>query len=305
MPNILILSKDAAEYTRLLAADLPGAVWLTSEQPLHDCEIVLGEPDLIRPALARLPNVRWIQSTWAGVEPLLDPALRRDYQLTNARGVFGRLMSEYILGYLLLHERKMLQRLEAQQRGRWDPSLTGTLYGKTIGLLGVGSIGAQVARTARFFGMTVRGYTRASQDSPDVDAYYHGGALLEFARGLDYLVCILPNTAATRGAVSAELLAQLPAHALLINVGRGSAVDEAALCAALRSGALAGAVLDVFNQEPLPAQHPFWSTPNLFITSHTAAPSFPQDLARLFAENYRCYLAGEPLRYRVDFTQGY
>jgi phosphoglycerate dehydrogenase-like enzyme len=153
--------------------------------------------------------------------------------------------------------------------------------------------------------MTVRGYTRASRGCPHVDAYFHGAQLADFAQGLDYLVCVLPNTAATRGLVDADLLARLPAHALLINAGRGSAVDEAALCNALRAGQLAGAVLDVFQQEPLPPEHPFWSTPNLLITSHTAGPSFPEEIARVFIENYQHYLAGEALKYRVDFTLGY
>lgn len=306
MPNILILSHDADEYTRLLgAANLPDAVLIPPNQPPASCEIIFGSPNRISAVINHLPGVHWVQTTWAGVEPLLDPALRRDYQLTNARGVFGRLMSEYILGYLLLHERKILQRLEAQKQNRWNATLTGTLRGKKIGLLGVGSIGAEFARTAKFFEMHVRGYTRASQDSPDVDKYFHGDRLLEFARGLDYLVSILPNTSATRALVNANLLAQLPAHAIFINVGRGSAVDDAALCAALERGALAGAVLDVFNQEPLPTDHPFWRTPNLLITSHSSAPSFPEDIARLFCDNYRRYVAGEPLKYRVDFEKGY
>ena len=306
MPNILILSRNAEEYRRLLAdAELPGARWLTPDQPLADCEIVLGEPDRIRDALARMPGLHWAQATWAGVEPLLEPSLRRDYLLTNARGVFGRLMSEYVLGYLLLHERRILQRLEAQKQHRWDPTLTGTLRGKTIGLLGVGSIGAEVARAAKFFDMTVRGYTRASQSSPHVDAYYHGGALLEFAAGLDYLVSILPNTAATRRVVNAELLARLPAHALFINVGRGAAVDEAALLDALDSGRIAGAVLDVFETEPLPPEHRLWHARNLLITSHTSAPSFPADIARVFVDNYNRYIADEPLHYLVDFEKGY
>ncbi len=306
MPQILILTQHPADYLRRLdAAELPAAVFLSPDQQLLDCEIVFGDPDLIRASLARLPNLKWVQTMWAGVEPLLDPSLRRDYILTNARGVFGRLMSEYVIGYLLLHERKILQRLAAQKQQRWDSSLSGTLSGKTIGLLGVGSIGAEVARSAKFFGMSVRGYTRESQASPDVDAYYHGDALSAFASGLDYLVSILPNTPATRGTVSAALLAQLPPNALFLNVGRGAAVDEPALIAALRSGALAGAVLDVFSEEPLPPGHPLWSTPNTIITSHTSAPSLPEDIAGVFIENYRRCVGGEGLKYRVDFERGY
>ena len=305
MPNILIVSKNAAEYRELIEkANLPGAVLVEENHP--GVEIIFGEPNLIRPLMARLPGVRWVQSTWAGVEPLLAPGLRRDYTLTNARGVYGRLMSEYIFAYLLLHERKILQRLAAQRDHRWDNTLTGTPRGKTIGLLGVGSIGAEVARAAKFFGMKVRGYTRSSEDSPDVDTYYHGeDALMEFARGLDYLVNILPGTAATRQVVSVGVLAQLPPHALFFNVGRGSAVDEDALVRAMHSGQIAGAVLDVFTEEPLPAEHPLWSAPNTIITSHTSAPSFPEDIARLFAENYQRYAAGEALMYVVDFEMGY
>src|SRR5690606_29155594 len=141
-----------------------------------------------------LSTLKWIQSTWAGVEPLLEPSLRRDYILTNARGVFGGLMSEYVIGYLLAHERSIFERMAAQRNKQWDKSLTGTLRGKTIGLLGVGSIGAEVARTAKFVGMQVRGYTKSSEAGKYVDNYCHGQNLLVFANRLDYLVSILPNT---------------------------------------------------------------------------------------------------------------
>jgi phosphoglycerate dehydrogenase-like enzyme len=304
--KVLILSKFADTYRDLLTqANLPGLDILTPDSNPLNCDIVFGEPTLIRPALADLTTLRWVQSTFAGVDPLLDPALRRDYVLTNMRGVFGGLMSEFVIAYLLLHERKILQRLAAQKQQRWEDTLTGILRGKTIGLLGVGSIGAEVARTCKFFGMTVRGYTRASEISEDVDAYYHGDDLLAFAEGLDYLVNILPNTSATRKIINAELLAKLPAQALFINVGRGSAVEQDALIAALEAGKLAGAVLDVFDVEPLPAGHPFWSAPNTIITSHTSAPSFPVEISKVFIENYHRYAAGETLKYRVDFERGY
>lgn len=306
--KLLLLSKQASDYRAILEdARLPGLEIVSGEGQPHptDCDIAFGEPNLLREALPRLPGLRWTQSTWAGVEPLLDPALRRDYTLTNARGVFGGLISEFVLAYLLLHERKILQRMAAQKEQRWDAALTGTLRGKTIGLLGVGSIGAELARTAKFFGMTVRGYTKSSETSKHVDRYYHGSGIVDFASGLDYLVCVLPNTPATRRIVDAELLAQLPPHALFINVGRGSAVDEPALIQALETGAISGAVLDVFEQEPLPARHPLWTVKNLIVTSHTSAPSFPAEIARVFIENYRRYIAGAPLEHVVDFERGY
>jgi phosphoglycerate dehydrogenase-like enzyme len=137
-----------------------------------------------------------------------------------------------------------------------------------------------------------------------VDVYFHAD-LPAFAAGLDYLVNILPNTRETRQLIDASVLAALPAHALFLNVGRGSAVDESALTQALNTGRLRGAVLDVFQQEPLLPDHIFWRTPNLLITSHTAAPSFPKDIAALFIDNYRLYIDGKPLKYQVDFERGY
>ncbi|HMZ44076.1 MAG TPA: D-2-hydroxyacid dehydrogenase, partial [Anaerolineales bacterium] len=303
MHKLIILSEYEKKYQALIEkAQLPN-LQITGLLA-NDVDIAIGEPTRLKAALAYLPGLKWAQSLWAGVEPLLDPALRRDYVLTNARGVFGGLMSEYVLGYLLAHERRIFQMAEDQKNKHWNDSDTGTLRGKTIGLLGVGSIGADVARTAKFFGMTVRGYTFSSEASSDVDKYYHGNDLLEFAKGLDYLVNILPNTKDTHKIINADLLAALPPHALVINVGRGPAVDEAALLEALSRQKVAGAVLDVYEKEPLPQDHPFWSTPNLHMTFHTAALSLPEDLTRIFLENYNLYNEGKPLKYQVDFEKG-
>jgi phosphoglycerate dehydrogenase-like enzyme len=304
MHRLLILAQNKNKYRALIEeARLLNLEFAT--QPAADVDIVLGEPSLIKAALASLPALSWVQSIWAGIEPLLDSALRRDYILTNARGVFGGLMSEYVIGYLLAHERKIFQKLEAQKNKIWDESETGTLRGKTIGLLGVGSIGAEVARTAKFFGMNVRGYTRDSETSKHVDKYYHGDDLLKFANRLDYLVNILPNTVDTRKTINTDLLNALPSHALVINVGRGQAVDESALIEALNQNKIAGAVLDVFEQEPLPKDHPFWITPNLLMTFHTAAPSLPEDITQIFIENYLLYIEGKSLKYQVNFEKGY
>jgi phosphoglycerate dehydrogenase-like enzyme len=202
----------------------------------------------------------------------------------------------------------MFEKRAAQAERRWDAKPPGTLRGKTLGLLGVGTIGAALARTAKHFGLTVKGYTRASEDSADVDRYFHGPLdrqLDAFASDLDYIVSIMPATSATRQLVNAEFLRALPPRAVFVNPGRGGVVDEPALAAALREGRLAGAVLDVFQTEPLPADHVFWQTPNLVITSHTAALSFPADIAPLFIDNYQRLLRGEPLKYRVDFELGY
>jgi phosphoglycerate dehydrogenase-like enzyme len=316
MPNLLILTSDADTYKHLIQqTHLPG-LKITSKP--EDCDIVLGEPRLIRDTLPLLSTPKWIQSIYAGVEALMDSSLRRDYLLTNARGVFGELMSEYVFGYLLAHEKKIFERQQAQLANKWDRFESGWLRGKTIGLLGVGSIGAHLAGTAKHFGMTVHGFTRGSETSEQVDKYYHplesdslllgqeqAPALQSFASGLDYLVVVLPRTEDTNQIVNAHLLNALPNHSILVNVGRGNAIDESALVEALNSGKIAGAVLDVTAQEPLPTEHPFWTTPNLLLTFHTSAISYPEDITRLFVENYHLYIEGKPLKYQVDFERGY
>jgi phosphoglycerate dehydrogenase-like enzyme len=321
MPNLLILASNADEYTLLIeSAHLPD---LKISSSLEDCDIVLGEPKLIRDALPRLSSLKWTQSIYAGVETLMDPSLRRDYVLTNARGVFGELMSEYVVGYLLAHEKKIFARYRAQQANRWDRFESGWLRGKTLGLLGVGSIGAHLAGVAKAFGMKVWGYTRGSETSTQVDRYFHPSsvesdgakaplsgqerapAIQRFAAGLDYLVVVLPRTDDTNKIVNAGLLNALPAHAILINVGRGNAVDESALVEALNQNRIAGAILDVTEQEPLPENHPFWTTPSLLLTFHTSAISYPEDLVKLFVDNYHLYLEGKPLKYQVEFERGY
>ena len=303
MPKLLILSRDAEDYKQLIGtAHLPNLEFVTDPK---ESDIVLGEPKLIRDALPSLSTLKWVQAIYAGVEPLVDPAQRRDYILTNARGVFGELMSEYVFGYLFFHEKKILERIQNQQAKQWQRSESGILRGKTLGLLGVGSIGAHLAATAKHFGMKVKGFTRASETSADVDQYFHGNDILQFTKGLDYLVCVLPRTNDTNKIVDEKLLNALPNHAILINVGRGNAVDESALVDALNEGKLAAAVLDVFEKEPLPEDHPFWTTPNLYMTFHTSAISYPEDITKVFIQNYQLYIEGKPLKYVVDFEKGY
>ena len=315
MHRLLILSRLARDYRELVAAarfpDLSIASTADPAEAAADAasfDLAFGDPALLRQVMPALSAVRWVQSTWAGVEPLLDPALRRDYTLTNARGVFGPQMSEYVFAYLLARERKIFERRASQDAGRWDPAPPTRLRGKQLGLLGVGTIGAAIASTAKHFGMRVKGYTRVSEDSVDVDEYFHaplGPAAVAFASDLDYLVSVMPDTKATRHLIDDAVLRALPPRAVFVNPGRGGVVDEAALAAALQEGRLAGAVLDVFEREPLPADHVFWRLPNVHITAHTAALSAPPDIAPIFIDNYRRLLRDEPLRYRVDFERGY
>ena len=304
MPKLLLLTSDSKEYIdRIRQAELPDLEIFTDFNP--ECDIVFGDTGRIKETLPNLPNLKWVQTTSAGIERLMDKSLRSDYALTNAKEVFGESMSEYVFGYLLFHEKKILERISAQQSKHWQRQESGLLRDKTIGLLGVGSIGAHLASTAKHFAMNVRGFTRESESCEDVDAYYHHPDILKFVEGLDYLVTVLPRTEDTNKVVDANLLDALPSHAIFINVGRGNAVDEPALVNALNEDKIAAAVLDVFAEEPLPKDHPFWTTPKLLMTFHTSAISYPESITKLFIENYHRYIEGKPLKHQVDFERGY
>jgi phosphoglycerate dehydrogenase-like enzyme len=234
--HLLILSQHSEIYQQLIRQELLPVLSLTAlAEPQQAIEtgnkydLVFGEPSLVGQVLKHLPNIKWMQSSWAGVEPLLQPNMRRDYILTNIRNVYGPMMSEFVFGYLLMIERQILPRWQYQQQGKWDSRPYGTLHSKLVGLLGVGTIGAHLAVTAKHFGMRVYGFTRQSEACREVDRYFHQGSSNEFAKDLDYLICCLPGTTATIGMVNAHFLAQLPRKAWLVNVGRGSTVDETAL----------------------------------------------------------------------------
>ncbi len=305
-PQILIISKECAAYAALLA-DLPVT-------PVADVEearrayagqrVVLGEPDLVAAALPAMQAVRWVQSTWAGVRPLLDAA-GAGLVVTGVKGVFGPQMAEYAIAYMLAREIDVLGRYASQQARAWDTRDTGRLAGRTLGVMGTGSIGAHIAARAGELGMRVHGFSRSGRPASAFQAVYGAERLPAFLAGLDYLVATLPDTPETDGLLGAEAFRTVPDHCCLINIGRGNVIDEAALVEALREGSLGAAVLDVFQQEPLPAGHPFWDAPNLLLTAHVAARSYPEDIAGIFRANYQRYLRGESLNDVVDAARGY
>jgi phosphoglycerate dehydrogenase-like enzyme len=212
---LLILSSRAAAYAHLVGAALPELPLLATadvEQARKEgrqCAIALADPGLIRQVLDDLPQLQWVQSTWAGVDALMHEGLRRDYLLTNVRDVFGPAIAEYVLGYALMHARQGFDRFRAQQERRWDATPPGSLQGKTLGILGVGSIGAYLAQAVKPFGVRVLGYTRHSQGCAAVDLYYHGEQLHAFAAACDYIVCTLPNTPQTRRLIDGPFLAAM------------------------------------------------------------------------------------------------
>ena len=316
MPNLTILSRDIQRYLEafetlaLPELNLLQATELPHEINPTEVEILLGEPDLAAQILPACQNLQWLQSTWAGNKPLV--ALpKRDYQLTGVKGIFTSAMREYVFAYLL-HFSRAIDRFHPRQGEpkltrpmQWQPPEFGTLAGHTLGILGAGSIAAGLVPVAKTFGMQVIGLNRRGQASDGFDAMFTATQKLDFAKQADFVVSILPDTPATAGFIDQNFLAHLPSHCVLINAGRGNAIVESDLLAALDSQIIQAAVLDVFEQEPLPAAHPFWHHSRVWVTQHTAAVSSPLAVANIFAENYLRYFKQQPLNYSIDFEQGY
>lgn len=310
--RLLIISPDAASYAELATrADLgfrevcSASDVQTAMHHAAPCNIVLGVPAEVAGCLDLLPRLEWVQSTYAGVDALCQEGLRRDYTLTGVKGIFGELMREYVLGWILALERDLFASREDQHARRWEPRPFRSLAGLTLGVCGLGSIGEAVARAGAALGMRVVGYRRSAAPCAAVERCYSGDEFTAFLAEPDHLVVTLPETPATVDLFDARALAAMKDDAVLINVGRGRVVDEAAVADALRDGGLRAAVLDVFATEPLPEASPLWGLPNAYITPHNAAPSFPEDVFARFAANYRRYRAGEPLADVVDFERGY
>lgn len=310
--RLLILSRSAALYAGLIKdlrlPDLEIAACKTAGEAsaqLDRCTIILGEPSRIVRVVEGAKMLNWVQSTFAGVEELLRPGARSDYILTGVKGVFGPFMSEYVVGYLLALERHFFTAYRNQQDRTWRRLPYKSLRGGLIGICGLGSIGRHLARTADHFGLRVWGYKRTAETVPEAERVFTGSEFDEFLSQPDYIVNTLPSTPATIRLFDEAAFRTMKTTAVLINIGRGDTVVEQALIRALQHGMIGGAVLDVFEQEPLPESSPLWSLPNVVITPHNSGFSFPGDIAALFAENYRRFSKGEPLLYRVDFERGY
>lgn len=305
MTRVLIAKQESSRYLHLLQAAAPQVQWLDDLQQAATCGIWLGQPDVLAALLRQGLKPDWLQSTWAGITPLLASDLPTDYRLSRAVGVFGQVMAEYVLTYLLAHQRQVLGRLASQVAENWDERRPGTLRGLKVLLVGAGEIGRQIAAFLAPFGVVLHGIAREPR-ALEAFADVHGmPALAEQAAWADVLVNLLPDTPATQDVYDAALFARMKADALFINVGRGVAVVDEALVAALRQGQLAGAVIDVCRQEPLPPGHPFWDAPRLLLTGHTSAPTDPTAMVALFLDNLGRWQRGEDLRGQVDFSRGY
>ncbi|MDH0648874.1 D-2-hydroxyacid dehydrogenase [Pseudomonas sp. GD03858] len=309
--RVLIAEQDHANYARLLGEAAPDLEVLTSGDSAElarlapDSPVWLGQPDLLASLLRQGHQPRWIQSTWAGITPLLADGLPRDYRLTRAVGIFGQVMAEYMLTYMLVHERDVLSRLVSQVERRWDDRPGRTLEGRRVLIVGTGDIGQRVAEFLVPFGVTLYGVASGAREQAPFVEVAGLDQLPRLVGQADYVLNLLPDTPATHELYDAALFKCFQPNALFINAGRGVAVVDGDLVEALKQGHLAGAVIDVCRQEPLPQRHPFWTAWGLLLTGHSSAPTSPLAMVRLFVENARAYAAGQELRGEVDFARGY
>ncbi|MCZ4281731.1 glyoxylate/hydroxypyruvate reductase A [Kiloniella laminariae] len=257
--------------------------------------------------LAELPNLRWIQSLWAGVDALLmDPTLPEDVPLVRlVDPTLARSMAEAVATHVLALHRNLPLYAKQQQQAKWQQHILALASDREIGVMGLGEMGALSAAQLHQLGFKVRGWSRSPKSLAGVGCFAGPESLPAFLSGLDVLVNLLPLTDETRGILSRELFDRLPKGAGLINFGRGGHQIEEDILVALDSGQLSHAVLDVFSQEPLPADHAFWRHPDITLLPHVAAPTNPRSAVEIVAGNIRCYRSTGELPKTVERLTGY
>lgn len=276
-------------------------------EAIVDADVFFGfhGPELFH----RAKRLRWIQTTSAGVDAVLDSALiERKIPISNASGVHAPQVAETAWALTLAIARGLPAYFKQQQEHRWQVQPHLDLEGSLAAVVGLGGIGRRYARIAAAMGMRVLAVDNQDPPKPDgVEAIWKTDGIDELVGLADVIMLSCPLTEETRHLIDAKRLSLMKSRAILINIARGGIIDENALCEALDNGQIAGAGIDVCEQEPLPQESPLWNTPNLIITPHTAgyAPSRCQRLATFFCENLQRFLADQPLVNRVDPAKGY
>lgn len=278
---------------------------------LSGAEIIIGWGKGIRENVLRQGSpLRWVQAWSAGVEKLpLDALKEREILLTNASGVHAQPITAVILSFMLMFTRNMHTNIRNQQNRRWhSDGQESELTGKTIVIAGTGAIGSETARIAKAFRMKTIGVSRSGRPVENFDQIFTTGELKDSVRGADFVVNTLPLTDETRGLFDAEVFSACKQGAYYINIGRGVTTHTDDLIAALNSGQLAGAGLDVFETEPLPEDHPLWGMEQVIITPHCAGVTdrYADRVVDIFVENMKAYLeSGKPSRNLVDYSRQY
>jgi phosphoglycerate dehydrogenase-like enzyme len=288
---------------RRLAPD--EAIETDASAPSQDVEAILA---IRLPAglAERLPRLRFVAAPGAGIDGIEAASIPDGIPITRANDpVQGTRMAQHVSLAVLRWHREAARHAQQQRERRWVRIPSAGEREWTIGLMGYGTLGRAVAHSLATLGYPLRSWTRTPHASGGVDNFAGNESLGEFLSGTRVLVCLLPLTDATRGLLSARAFDALPRGAYVVNVSRGAIVDESALVASIERGHLAGAALDVFAEEPLPAASPLWRDERIIVTPHVAAAPDPQEAARDFLDNLARARRGEPLHHVVDRSRGY
>lgn len=304
--------KEADIYKNLLQENVPEADLLIChnreevEKYGPKAEIAFVPYTFPQDLFKKMQNLEWVQVMAAGLENFVRNAEQfKNINLSRTVGTDAKYMAEYVLGYILYLSQKIDRVLKAQEEKRWDPFLMEFIHKKTCGVMGLGAIGTVVAKKAKDMGMRVSSLDMVKKDSQFIDKQYRVEEIYDFLKEADYLVLTLPVTNATVDLINKDVFRAMKKESYLINICRGDVVDEKALVEALKGGEIAGAVVDVVKQEPLPPDSELWECPNLIITPHISGVGFPEDMVDFFKENFQRYIKEEPLIGVVDFQRGF
>lgn len=307
LPNV-ILDEAALSYSHMLQAMGSLEKFEVHEhltEHVADCDILLANAPMAEAFLRAGHRANWIQSTWAGNAGLIPLLKSAGTLLTGVKGVFGPLIAEYVFSYILPSIRDTKRSEYAQKEHQWDFYEPGTLQGKVFVFIGTGSIGSHVSKVAKTFGMSTIGVSRSGSAKENYDQVYPVSKLRQAVTTADYILLSVPETPETFRLINKAVLDAVKPGATLINVGRGSTLDIVSLTNALHGGRLGAAILDVFDEEPLPTSDLLWDSPGVTITPHLAAVSHPRVIVNKFMDNLKRYRCGDELNDAIDFVKGY
>ena len=308
-PHLKILDKLGQNVLRTISLD---EQQLLSAAP--DAEVILnctGNGKLLRPVFLHAPRLQWVHSLAAGVEnQVFSELVDSPLPLTNSRGIFRESLGEFVLAAALFFAKDLRRMVRNQTAHRWEKFTVDEISRQTMGIVGYGEIGKAAARRGKALGMRILGTRRkADPESRDdlADRIYPVGQMGEMIAQSDVIVVAAPLTSDTRGLVGKQEIAQMKETAILVNVGRGPVIDELSLIEALTEKRIRGAALDVFDQEPLPEDHPFWSLENVLLSPHCAdqTSDWLEQATEFFVTNLQRFLSGRPLLNIVDKHAGY
>ena len=311
--GILIDLKDKSwmedsDLKQIISSDLPG-VSITCGEPkkiLKDVIMAIGIKDFDKNILKKLPNLRLIQKVGAGVENMLSnynmPKHIKICRMSSE--MQAKEMAEYCLAEVLAYQRNIREYFNNQSLKMWKQRQPLIVKDKSVSILGLGLIGMEIAQILQNFGFTVFGWSRTVKPQLNFKNYNGINGLIAVVSKADYVISVLPETNETKNLLSLSILRKFKPGSVLINVGRGSVINEEGLIKVLSEGILGGATLDVFQQEPLPKEHPFWTHPKIVITPHVSGWNV-EDAIETIPLNYYRLIKNEPLLFEIDQKRGY